>query len=180
MDTKNNNNMKIIFVDIDGPLAWGTWKDGRTDIELGDKTFKIPYPWVKEDCNALKTILEKTEAQMVLSSDWKSHFSISQMRAIFEHYNIPGYRLVDITTHQNLWNKMSRPSDEWVRAAQIKKWVKDNRIANWIAVDDMNLKAQFKYMKVPQRQHVQTNGDWGQGGRLRDKIDECINKLNSK
>jgi hypothetical protein len=32
-------------------------------------------------------------------------------------------------------------------------------------------------MKIPQWRHVQVDGDWGQGGRLRDKIDECIKKL---
>ena len=26
--------------------------------------------------------------------------------------------------------------------------------------------------------HVQVDGDFGVGGRLRDKIEECINKLN--
>jgi hypothetical protein len=144
---------------------------------VGDRTFKIPYPWVKEDCDALKTVLEKTNARMVLSSDWRQHFSIIQMRAIFEHYGIPGWNLIDITTHQSLWNRLSRPYDEWIRAAQIKKWAKDNRIRNWIAVDDMNLKAQFKFMGVPQWRHIQTNGDWGQGGRLRDKVDEMILKL---
>ena len=35
--------MKYIFLDIDGPLAWGTWFDGRVVIK--DK-IKIPYPWV--------------------------------------------------------------------------------------------------------------------------------------
>jgi hypothetical protein len=26
--------------------------------------------------------------------------------------------------------------------------------------------------------HVQVDGDWGWGGKLRDKVDECIEKLN--
>jgi hypothetical protein len=26
--------------------------------------------------------------------------------------------------------------------------------------------------------HVQVDGDFGRGGRLRDKVDECIKKLN--
>jgi len=171
---------KIIFIDIDGPLAWGTWGDGRIDIDSGNKSFKIPYPWVKEDCDALKTILNETNAMMVLSSDWRGHFSINQMRAIFEHYGIHGHNLIDITTHQSLWNKMSRPSIDWERASQIVKWVKDNKISNWVAIDDLNLKGEFKWMKprVPMWRHVQVDGDFGQGGRLRDKIDECITKLN--
>jgi SMC interacting uncharacterized protein involved in chromosome segregation len=88
-----------------------------------------------------------------------------------------GHHLIDTTTHQDLWTKLSRPSIDWERAAEIVKWVKDNKISNWIAIDDLNLANEFKWMKIPQWRHVQVDGDWGQGGRLRDKIDECIKKL---
>ena len=46
--------------------------------------------------------------------------------------------------------------------------------------DDLNLKEQFKWMKpkIPMWRHVQVDGDFGFGGRLRDKVDECIEKLN--
>jgi hypothetical protein len=88
--------------------------------------------------------------------------------------------LVDITTHQDLWNKMSRPSLEHTRASQIIKWVKDNKVSNWIAIDDLDLYHTFKWItpKVPMWRHVQVDGDRGVGGRLRDKIEECITKLN--
>ncbi len=170
---------KIIFIDVDGPLAWGTWGDGRVEMSLGSSsTFKIPYAWVEEDCQALKKILDESNAKMVLSSDWRKHFSFLQMKRIFEYYGIAGHNLIDITTHQDLWMKLSRPAIEWERAAEIKKWVKDNKISNWISIDDMQLDKQFKWMKVPQWRHVQVDGDFGVGGRLRDKIDECIIKLN--
>jgi hypothetical protein len=74
--------------------------------------------------------------------------------------------------------KMSRPGIDWERASEIKKWVKDNKISNWIAIDDLNLAKEFKWMGIPQWRHVQVDGDFGQGGRLRDKVEECINKLN--
>ncbi len=168
---------KIIFIDVDGPLAWGTWGDGRVTLNEATKTFTIPYPWVEEDCQALQKICDETNASLVVSSDWKKHFSFIQLRRIFQYYGITA-PIVDITTHQDLWMKMSRPAIEWERAAEIKKWAKDNKISNWIAIDDMRLNQQFKWMKVPQWRHVQVDGDWGVGGRLRDKIDECINKLN--
>lgn len=169
---------KIIFIDVDGPLAWGTWGDGRVTIDLTNKSFTIPYPWVLEDCRSLQKICDETNASLVISSDWKKHFSFIQLKSIFEHYEITA-PIVDITTHQNLWNKMSRPSIEWVRAAEITKWVKDNKISHWISIDDMKLDEQYKWMKprIPMWRHVQVNGDFGQGGRLREKIDECISKL---
>ena len=172
---------KIIFIDIDGPLAWGTWADGKVTINANtSREFTIPYPWVKEDCEALNEILDKTNADMVLSSDWKKHFTLTQMRDIMIENGITAGRIIDITTHQLLWNKLSRPSIEWERASQVVKWAKDNKISNWIAIDDLNLKGQFKWMKprIPMWRHVQVDGDWGHGGRLRDKIQECIDKLN--
>jgi hypothetical protein len=168
---------KIIFIDIDGPLAWATWDDGTVTIKGREGDFTIPYAWVEEDCQALQKICDETNAELVVSSDWKKHFTIIQLRTIFQHYNIYS-PVIDITTHQKLWNKLSRPSIEWERAAEITKWVKDNKISNWISIDDMQLNKQYKWLKTPQWRHVQVDGDWGYGGRLRDKINECINKLN--
>lgn len=171
---------RIIFIDIDGPLSWGTWGDGRVKInENTSKEFTIPYPLVREDCIALNEICEKTDASLVLSSDWRIHYTLRQMSDVFIETGLYA-PLIDITTHQSLWNKLSRPSLEWERAAQVVKWAKDNKISNWIAIDDLNLKGQFKWMKprIPMWRHIQVDGDHGVGGRLRDKIDECIEKLN--
>ena len=171
---------KIIFIDVDGPLAWGTWMDGKVKInENTSDEFTIPYAWDKADCEALAEICDKTNASLVLSSDWKKHFTLKQMSNVFIEYGIYA-PLIDITTHQSLWMKMSRPSLEWERAAQIVKWAKDNKISNWIAIDDLNLANEFKWMKprIPMWRHVAVDGDWGFGGKLRDKVDECITKLN--
>lgn len=171
---------KIIFIDIDGPLAWNTWNDGKVTITGGVGDFTIPYPWVKEDCDALQRICEETNADLVVSSDWKKHFTFNQLKRIFWHYGITAGRLVDITTHQDLWNKMSRTSIDHERALEVAKWAKDNKISNWIAIDDLDLYHNFKWLKprVSMWRHVQVDGDHGVGGRLRDKVDECIEKLN--
>jgi hypothetical protein len=170
---------KIIFIDVDGPLAWATWNDGKVTISMGVEDFQIPYSWVKEDCEALQKICDETNAELVVSSDWKKHFTFNQLKRIFWHYGITA-RLIDITTHQDLWNKMSRPSIQHERALEVAKWAKDNKITNWIAIDDLDLHHEFKWLtpKVSMWRHVQVDGDHGVGGRLRDKIEECINKLN--
>lgn len=176
---------KIIFIDIDGPLAWGTWMDGKVKInENTSAEFTIPYDWEKAECEALAKICEATNAELVLSSDWKLHFTLKQMSDVFIENGIYA-KLIDITTHMDsrqmgLWNKMSPPSLDFERANQILKWVKDNKISNWIAIDDLNLANEFKFMKPrqPMWRHVQVDGDSGYGGRLRDKVDECITKLN--
>jgi hypothetical protein len=170
---KQNN--KIIFLDIDGPLAWGTWGDGR--VICGDDV-NIPYPWVMEDCQALYTILEKTDAKIVLSSDWRKHYSFKDMKEIMYHYGIPGNRLIDYTHISGLKVKMSS-SLEMDRAAEIIQWLKANKVKkNWVAIDDLDLASGFNYFKYPKYRHVQVDGDFGYGGRLRDKVDDVIKILN--
>ena len=172
---------KIIFIDVDGPLAWGSWNDGKVIINEGTTgEFTIPYAWDKADCEALKTILDETNAKLVLSSDWRFQFSFRQMKDIFQHYGIHPSHLLDMTCQFSLWNKISRASLEHERALQVVKWAKDNKITNWIAIDDLNLSGEFKWMvsRIPMWRHVAVNGDHGFGGKLRDKVDECINKLN--
>jgi len=116
---------KIIFIDVDGPLAWGSWGDGKVTIDEGMMNeFTIPYHWDKADCEALVKILDESNAKLVLSSDWRKHFSFLQMRKIFAHYGIHPHHLIDITTHHDLWMKLSRPGIDWERAAEIVKWVK--------------------------------------------------------
>lgn len=174
---------KIIFIDVDGPLAWGSWGDGKVTIAESQKPFTIPYAWDIADCEALQKICDETNAELVVSSDWKAHFNFNELKQIFKHYGIN--QPIDITTHMDsrgmgIWNKMSSPSSQYDRANQILKWVKDNKISNWISIDDMELDKEYKWMKPrqPMWRHVQVNGDFGYGGRLRDKIGECINKLN--
>ena len=172
---------KIIFIDVDGPLAWGSWNDGKVTINEGTMgEFTIPYTWDNADCEALKTIIDGTNAKLVLSSDWRFQFSFRQMKDIFQHYGIHPSHLLDMTCQFSLWNKLSRTSLEHERALQIAKWAKDNKISNWISIDDMRLDQQYKWLtpKLPMWRHVQVDGDFGVGGRLRDKIEECINKLN--
>lgn len=170
--------MKVIFIDIDGPLAWDTIHLGKVSLNFGGSIFKIPYPWVEDDCNALSKIIKATEASLVLSSDWRKHYSFFQMRRIFDYYGIGAFSLIDFTTNQSLWKKMSRNTLEWDRASEVIKWAKDNEVSNWIAIDDLDLAHQFKFMQVDEWRHIHVDGEMGEGFRLRDKVDECIEKLN--
>ena len=166
---------KIIFLDIDGPLAWGTWFDGR--INFNDD-LSIPYPWVKEDCDALTSILENTGAQIILSSDWKYHYTLPQMKEIMDYYRIPSDTLIGHTIKNATKFKMSSSLD-MDRANEIIQWLKENNVKkNWVAIDDLDLASGFKYFKYPKYRHVQVDGDHGYGGKLRDKVDKIIKILN--
>jgi hypothetical protein len=169
---------KAIFIDIDGPLSWGNWGDGKVKILEGTThEFTIPYAWDKAECDALSEIIKQTDAQLVVSSDWRKHFGFIQLSMIFEHYGIGRWNLLDTTTHFNPRKKLSS-SLEWDRACEIEMWVKSFKPTNWISIDDMKLNFGYKSLGIPQWRHVQVDGDFGYGGKLRNKIDECITKLN--
>jgi hypothetical protein len=169
---------KVIFIDVDGPLSWGTWQDGKVKIMEGTSSeFTIPYPWVQEDCDALGEIIKQTDARLVVSSDWKKHYGILHLAMIFEHYGIGRWNVMDTTTHFNPKKKMSS-SLEWDRACEIETWVKSFKPTHWISIDDMQLNFGYKSLGISQFHHVQVDGDFGKGGRLRDKVDECVKKLN--
>lgn len=169
--------MKVIFIDIDGPLAWGSWQDGKVKIMEGTHhEFTIPYAWVKEDCDALAEVIKRTGANLIVSSDWKKHYGIYQLRMIFEHYGIGRWCVMDTTTHINLMRKMSSPP-EWDRACEIRTWVKSFKPKHWVTIDDMPLNISFKRLRIPQWRHIQVDGDFGMGGRLRDKVDDIVKRL---
>lgn len=170
----------IIFIDIDGPLAWATPDLGRVKIAEGTwNEFTIPYPWEKEDCIALAKIVRKTKANLVVSSDWKLHYGLGQLKLIFEHYKISKWYVVDTTPSFNSINRLSK-SFEMNRAHQIQSWIKAFKPKYWISIDDMALNLNYKILGMQQWRHVQVDGDFGRGGRLRDKIDECVAKLKSQ
>lgn len=171
--------MKAIFIDIDGPLAWGTWMDGEVEIDAlrnREHSVKIPYPWVQEDCSALAEIVDRTGASLVVSSDWRKFYTLVDLKSVFQNYGIDPRSIVDATAQYNPV-KNTGSSQEWERAYEIKMWVRAFRPKHWIAIDDMKLSEHFNRLRIARWRHVPVDGDFGQGGRLRDKVEECIKKL---
>jgi hypothetical protein len=170
--------IKVIFIDIDGPLSYATWENGGVKImEESPHEFQIPYAWVKEDCDALNEIITQTNALLVVSSDWKKFYTLRQLGFIFEHYGIGKWNIIDTTTHFNPMRKLSS-SPEWDRACEIKSWVKTFKPKHWVAIDDMPLGVNFMRLGIPKWRHVQVDGDFGIGGKLKDKVEQTIKLLN--
>jgi hypothetical protein len=167
----------VIFIDVDGPLAWGTWEDGKVEIsELNGPPFTIPYPWLQEECNALTEIIHQTDANLVVSSDWRHYYTLYQLKSIFIKYGVPSWRILDTTPTFNPRKKMSSPPG-WDRANQIHAWVRAYRPKHWVAIDDLPLKPSFKSLRVPLWRHVEVCGMMGHEIRLQNKINEVIKQL---
>lgn len=173
--------MKIIFLDIDGPISWGTWDQGTTKIVGG---ISIPYPWVQEECDSLTKIIRETGAKIVISSDWKRYYTIPEFEEIFKFYGIPN---VIIGTTSSDKAKMSS-SSAMDRAYQITKWVIELKkdIESWIAIDDYGIGEWFEEMSkdypfITKDNAIQTVGDHSETQiTITEVTNKIIEQLNGK
>ncbi len=70
--------MKTLFLDLDGVIVVG-WVNSKFHLDWKTKFMKFDAKAVQ----VLNEILEETGAEIVLSSDWKNHFTLQEMRDIF-------------------------------------------------------------------------------------------------
>jgi len=122
--------MKIIFLDIDGVIStsqcWGKGNDNKWGSYMFDPK-----------CVALlNLILQLTGAEIVLSSDWKTHYTLLEMKEIFAHNGVIkgpiGFTPSSKTyTGDNL---------EGGRIDEIKMWLETHAWKDdikWVAIDDL-------------------------------------------
>lgn len=175
-----NKWYKVIFVDIDGPLSYDLCY-GK--IKVTD-SLNLPYQWDQEECDALAEIIRRTDAKVVISSDWKKYFSKEQLGQFFEFYGIPN-TIIGVTHDQKAKLSSDRTYD---RAKQIADWVNDHvdEIETWVAIDDMEIGSKFEdmtedYPHITKNNHVWLIGDWSNTTeRLRDNVEKIIEILNGK
>ena len=126
--------MKIIFIDIDGVLAtapcWNMSQDNKWNA----------YPFDKKAVKVLNEILKETGAEMVLSSDWKYHYTMKQITEIFTELNGVIKAPFDRTPFSKEYTAMNL---EGGRMGEINMWLKENKeklvITHWVAVDDLKM-----------------------------------------
>jgi hypothetical protein len=159
--------MKILFLDHDGVICLSTEWGGRfkkqreSGRKLTQSINSLPVVarfdnFNKEAIDILNEILEETNVEIVVSSDWKRWATVEEMGEYYESQGLKkkpiGFTkyLQDCEVPQNFpW---SRTYDlEQSRSLEIKQYLKDNpEITHWVAVDDLN-------MGIPQ-----ANETWGQ------------------
>jgi HAD domain in Swiss Army Knife RNA repair proteins len=135
--------MNVIFLDIDGVLA--------TDKEFMRSTsnfhkknpiakeLRIPYPFNPGCVKIFNEILEKTNFDIVLSSDWKFHWNLEEIDKIFKFNGV--IKSPFSVTIENKWKFLCDLEDD--RHFQIMSWVEKNKPENWIAIDDLDLTKLF-------------------------------------
>jgi len=165
--------MKVIFLDHDGVICLSTEWGGRfkkqreAGRKLSQSIGSLPVlsrfdNFNKKAIHILNEILEETNAEIVISSDWKRWASVEEMG---EYYESQGIKKKPIAFTKNLGDCdvpdnfiWSRQWDlEQSRSLEIKQYLKDNpQITHWVSVDDLN-------MGIPQTHETwgEMEMDWG-------------------
>jgi hypothetical protein len=165
--------MKVIFLDHDGVIClsseWGGRhrKQRRAGRKMSQSVDSLPVDtrfdnFNKKAIDVLNEILEETNAEIVVSSDWKRWATVEEMG---EYYESQGIKKKPIDFTKNLGDcevpqnfQWSRQWDlEQSRSLEIKQYLKDNpQITHWVAIDDLN-------MGIPQYHESwgEMDMDWG-------------------
>lgn len=169
--------MKVLFLDHDGVIClsnnWGSRfkKQKKEGITIQGKDMPLNLRFDDFDTKSVKvlnTILEITDAEIVVSSDWKKWANTKELGDYYESQGIikrpidttPFFRDLD---HQNLpkvsWERDSELEVE--RHFEILNWLsKHKEINNWVAVDDLNMSFGLKDEFYGERDWGLTNFVW--------------------
>ena len=165
--------MKVIFLDHDGVICLSSEFGGRfkkqreVKRKLSQSIESLPVfarfdNFNKKSIDVLNEILEETDAEIVVSSDWKRWASVEEMGEYYESQGIKkkpiGFtkKVMDCEVPENfIWSPKWELEQE--RSLEILQYLRDNpQITHWVAVDDLN-------MGIPQTHETwgEMEMDWG-------------------
>ena len=151
--------MKVIFLDNDGVIClssnWGSRhkkqkKWGKMKLSMSMSSIPIEYRFDNFDVKAVKIlneILEETDAEIVVSSDWQNFATLDELGEYYESQGIIKKPIgvtkeigdVDFEKYDKMpWN---RDLDlEQHRSLEILEWLEAHaEVTHWVAVDDLHM-----------------------------------------
>jgi hypothetical protein len=151
--------MKIVFLDHDGVICldnnWGSRRKkqnkwGGMKLSLDRKSIPVEYRFDDFDQKAvsiLNEILDETDAEIVVSSDWKHWATVEEMG---EYYEMQGIKKkpIDFTKNLGQCSFQDKKSFQWSytydleqsRYVEITQYLMDHpEITQWVAVDDLHM-----------------------------------------
>ncbi len=146
--------MKVIFLDHDGVICLGSEfgsrfkKQKRSKAEsIADDSISVLERFDNFNTKAIKIlnkILEETNAEIVISSDWKKWASLEELGLFYESQGIIKKPMA-LTPNLNDFDEYSdslfryKGWYERARILEIEHWLKNNPVDSWVAIDDMQL-----------------------------------------
>lgn len=141
---------KIIFLDIDGVINTKEWHSKMTKDTPKDE---YGYAFDPMAVANLAHIIDKTGADIVISSSWK-FYGVPKLREMWKKRNLPG-TILDITPNTISDEMLLNANlDEFqlgvCRGNEIKEWLSrhEDIISNYVIIDD------FDDMLSEQEDHV--------------------------
>jgi len=131
--------MKVLFLDHDGVVCLSTEWGSR--FKNGDGLDSIFDRFNDKAIKVLNLIIEETDCEIVVSSDWRFHSTLEQMQ---ELYKIRGIKKSPIDYTDSIVNIKGLDYLEHNRQLEIKDWLsKHPEVTHWVAVDDLNMSPEF-------------------------------------
>jgi hypothetical protein len=150
--------MKVLFLDHDSVIClynnWGSrfkkrseWKDQK--LSMSHNEFPLEYRFDDFDEKAIKVlneVLEKTGAEIVVSSDWKKWASVDEMGDYYESQGIVKKpiaftpNLSECNNYDDTFPWIRQWDLEQTRSLEIKQYLQNHpEVTHWVAVDDLNM-----------------------------------------
>lgn len=138
--------MKILFLDHDGVIClckqWGKRKSKKSK-----KRGEIFDPFCPKAIKVLNDIIEKTNCEIVVSSDWRKHCSLLKMKEVYFERGIIkkpiSYTEIFSDMDDDILDETKEYKDMYqidarVREKEILHWLGSNpETTSWVAVDDL-------------------------------------------
>lgn len=150
--------MKVIFLDIDGVLNCKSTK-ARCGQYIGIDTAKVKL---------VNAIVEKTGANIVLSSTWKEHWNKRTQVDKYMHNKFS-------KGHIEIYSCTDQETKGWQRGNNIKKWIKEHDVESWVVLDD---EVFLDYDDDILERLVKTEWDDEDGGLNQKDVETAIKILN--
>jgi hypothetical protein len=134
------NKKPILFLDHDGVICLSTEWGSRFKKEGLDGLFDR---FNQKALNVLNDIIDETDCEIVISSDWRFHATLSQMQQLYKERGIakPPINYTKISDWVN--------NAEETRVAEILDYVNKKNITKWVAVDDLDLSELGNFVQTP-------------------------------
>ena len=147
--------MKVIFLDIDGVICLQKQFGSRLNNK-GKKQKRKADLFDKKAIKVLNQIIQESNAKVVLSSTWRTIFSIDEMNQLFSERGVEA-EIIDFTVNYednpeqhgnyrdytiNTPRRVIVMEDFWadIRTQEINKWLEDHpEVTHWVAIDDLPL-----------------------------------------
>ena len=137
------NNMEttkpILFLDHDGVICLSTEWGSR--FKNGDGLDSIFDRFNLKAIKVLNQIIDETDCDIVVSSDWRFHCTLERMQ---ELYTLRGIKKAPIDYTDSIVAIKGLDYLEHNRQVEIRDWLsKHPEVTKWVAVDDLNMSVEF-------------------------------------